>query len=235
MGKLAKLPLAAFVYASVATILTQVLALGYLWMSGGLDEGKLFQVLAVVQDVDLAALQAQHDKTTSGDDAEQVAFEQIIQARALKNLDLDLREQSLEKGLVELRTLETELKSKGARNKALEESFKVRLAELQRENQEESMGRALDTLMQMKPKQAKDQLLIILDEDTGSEDAGGMQDVVTLVKAMPSDKLKKIVAEFRNEEETEKLAEILRQIRLGEPDSKVINDALSQIEGSKPN
>ena len=81
----------------------------------------------------------------------------------------------------------------------------------------------------MQPKQAKDQL----DEDARrSEDPNDdpMEDMVRILKAMPLDKRKKILQEFKTPEEIEKLHEILRIIRLGGSDTELLQETRNQLQ-----
>jgi hypothetical protein len=63
-----------------------------------------------------------------------------------------------------------------------------------------------------------------------------MEDVVRILKAMPLDKRKKILAEFKTPEEVEKFAEILRVVRLGGSDTELLRDTRSQLQqqGASP-
>ena len=75
----------------------------------------------------------------------------------------------------------------------------------------------------MRPEQAKEQLLKMLDDKA-------MGDVVTIVKNMPADKQKKIVAEFKEGSDADQLYQILKNIRAGEPVVSQIEDAREQLQ-----
>ena len=83
------------------------------------------------------------------------------------------------------------------------------------------------TIEAIDPKQAKAQILIMIDDDA-------MSAVVTVVKALPLDKRKKLIAQFKTEEEIEKLADILRQIRLGNPEVPLINKTRDDLREFNP-
>jgi hypothetical protein len=78
-------------------------------------------------------------------------------------------------------------------------------------------------LESVKPKQAKELIMKMLEAEE-------IQQVVTMFEAMPIAKRAKIAAEFRTEEEAQKLDEILRRIRQGLPDAAIIEDAQRQIQ-----
>ena len=74
------------------------------------------------------------------------------------------------------------------------------------------------TLQSLDAAQAKEQLLIMYDDER-------IDDVVTIVQAMSTDKRKDILAEFVSKDESTKLAEILRRIGEGMPITSLINEA----------
>ena len=74
------------------------------------------------------------------------------------------------------------------------------------------------TLESLPPEQSKDQLLKLIKD-------GQLADVVAIVKGMPADKSKKILGEFLEPEESEKLYEILRELRKGEPTKSLLDKA----------
>jgi hypothetical protein len=80
----------------------------------------------------------------------------------------------------------------------------------------------------LQPKAAKDQLLRILDSpDVPAETA--LNQVVTIFKNLAIDKRKKIVSEFK-ETDSQKLQDILRQIRLGMPEVDVLRDTRMRLQ-----
>ena len=62
-------------------------------------------------------------------------------------------------------------------------------------------------------------------------DVRAMNDVVRMIKAMPLDKRKKIMGEFKTAQESEKLKEILREIRLSPVEMDLLRDSRKQLEG----
>jgi hypothetical protein len=81
----------------------------------------------------------------------------------------------------------------------------------------------------MQPKQAKEQIMRILEQSPGPTD-NPMRDIVTIFKAMAPEKRKKILGEFKNELEIEKLHDILHEIRLGGADAELLRDTRSQLQ-----
>jgi flagellar motility protein MotE (MotC chaperone) len=214
---------AVFTYFCVATVLALGVGVTFLWARGSLDEEKLFRVLAVVHDVDLDAAIDEAEELRKAVEDEQPALDDIIEARAIKSLDLDLRESALTKGLVDLLSLEARLQTEQDRYKQLKGSFDDLLAKMEGQKSDSALQEVQRTLEAMQPKQAKDQILKMLEDDA-------MHDVVTIMKGMPIDKRKKIAGEFKTGDEPDKLHEILTQIRLGVPGVTLIRDTRKQLE-----
>ncbi len=60
--------------------------------------------------------------------------------------------------------------------------------------------------------------------------AGEQADVVAILSAMPIAKRAKIIGEFKTDDESKKLEEVLRLIREGVPEVKVINQTQQQFK-----
>jgi len=230
MGKMLRLASSAFVYACIATILAQGIGLAVLAATGVLTQEKMYDVLAVAYGIDLAELEAKHQAIAMAQSTEQPAFEDIVEARAMKRLDLELREQAVENGLDDLRNLQAQLVTERKRYDDLRKSFDKNLKQLAKDTKNAALLEVQQTLEAISPKQAKEQILIMLDDD----DADAADSVVVIMKAMPLDKRKKLIAEFKTPEEVTKLAQILRQIRLGRPDGDIIKNTQDQLQKFSP-
>lgn len=228
MGKLIRLAGAAFAYFCVATILAQGLLLGGLWWRGVFRSDHAYEMLALLQGVDLEAIREKLLKSRRPLDDEQVSFEQIAQQRLQKTLTLTLRERAIRDGLADLQSLEAEVRTERQRLDSAMRSFEQRLNNLEQAAADSALQEVQRTLEAIDPAQAKDQILMMLDEDT-TPDGRGMNDVVAMIRAMPIDKRKKILGEFQTKPEMEKLHEILARLREGEPEVSLIRHAQDQL------
>jgi hypothetical protein len=212
---------------SIGTSISLVVLLAMLWWKGVLADERVLGMLAALQGI--KSTPPLETTAVVNTEAEQPSLDQIRNTRLRASLDLDLRESAIDKSLGDLRTLETALKTESTRLDGWKKSFDERLARLQTAATDTSLLEVQRTLEAIQPKQAKEQILLMLKEPkTGADDP--MQDIVTIFKAMPLDKRKKILAEFKSDEEIKKLAEILQEIRLGEPDAGLLRDARSQLQ-----
>src|SRR5438067_521087 len=99
MMKLLRLAAAAAVYFCVGTLLAQAVGATYLCTRLGFNRDKLYRLVAVLENVDLDALRARQEAENKPRHSEQVSPDDVVRARLLKDLHLDLRETALEKAL----------------------------------------------------------------------------------------------------------------------------------------
>jgi hypothetical protein len=212
---------------SIGTLVTLLLVAGMLWWKGALADERLLGMIAALQGIQPGATTTAASEIDPN--AEQPSLEQILEARVRASLDLDLRESAIDKSLLDLRATETQIKTERERLDLWKTDFDQRLAKLEQAGADTSLLELQRALESMNAKQAKDQVLRMLDEATDPDD-DPMQDVVAILKSLAESKRKKLFDEFKTPDEQEKLAEILRQIRLGLPDSELIRDTRSQLQ-----
>jgi hypothetical protein len=216
---------AGFVAVAVGTFISLLVIVGMLAWKGALTDERLYGMLASLQGV----ASANSTQKAIDPDSEQPSFGQILEARTIASLDLDLRENAIDKSLGELRTLETQLRTESRRLDDWKTSFDKRLADLQTAATEAALLELQRTLEAIQPKQAKEQLLKMLAEPKTTKD-DPLEDIVRILKAMPLDKRKKILATFTTPEEVEKLHEILRVVRLGGSDTQLLQETRGQLQ-----
>jgi hypothetical protein len=217
---------ALFVAFAIGTVLSLAVIGGMLWWKGVLTDERLFGMFAALQGIEPPPPPSITALDTA---AEQPSFDQILHSRMRASLDLDLRENAIDKSLGDLRTIETALKSESNRLDSWKRSFDERLASLQTAASEAALLEVQRTLEAIQPKQAKEQIMKTLgDPKTPADDP--MEDIVRILKAMPLDKRKKILEVFTTPEEIEKLSEIFHVIRLGGSDTDLLRDTRSQLQ-----
>ena len=220
---------AAIVAFCVATVVSIGVLGGMLWMKGMLTGDRYLAILAAVYGIPQDGGQQKPDAQPEKN-PEQPSLEAVVERRALASLDLDLRESALDKSLQDLRNLESQIKTERQRLDLWKQSFDSRIAMLETGRTDQAIVELQQAIEAMQPKQAKDQLMQILTTPPKSADDQPLHDVVNLLKNMPLDKRKKIFSEFKLPEETEKLSEILRVIRLGSPETELLRDTRKQLQ-----
>ena len=102
------------------------------------------------------------------------------------------------------------------------DAFLNRLDQMKLTSEEEGLTEMINQIKNMKAPQQKEMLQRLIDADTEN----GMEDAVSIVKAMPDDQQKKLHKEFTTEieEDNTALLNILREIRKGRPESAFIEE-----------
>jgi hypothetical protein len=216
MNKILKTGWVLVLCVCIGTIATQVLLAAVLFPKLKLNRERISQIVAIAQGAELPA--KVEAKGPAPQEGEQVSYQEIVEARAVKYRNLELREQQLRNNLVQVQTDESKLADDIKRNKLLAESFKTEVNQLQKSATTAGMEDVLGKFISMKPKQAKEQLVVMLDNKE-------IDAVVSLMKQMPDKKCASILAEFKTEDEKAKLSEILRRIREGMPEMEAVNKA----------
>src|SRR4051812_40580972 len=232
MGKLLGMISALFAYFCIATAITVFLMLGFAFSKGYLEKEKITKMIAVAKgtDTELAAPDIPKGAEKSNDIPEQPSLADIEAKRALHSRDFELREQALNSGLDRLRFEQRKLVEEKETYDRVKNSFEKQLAELHTGSQATGRDNIRQIWESIKAKQAKEQVLQMIA-------AGERNDVVAIFNAMPVAKRAKIIGEFKTEEESKKLEDILRLIRQGEPEMKVLDkatDQVRQLPGSVP-
>ena len=201
----------------VATVLTQLILMGFFLTRGSLNGETLTKVVALLNGMDISGNRLQQILRES-EDREQPDFDEILEARKLKSYDMDMRLRSEREFRDQLSAMQAELSDDRARLDERLASFRRELEEIRQGAQEKGLHDVQRTLQSLDAPQAKEQLLIMYEDER-------IDDVVTIVQAMSTDKRKDILAEFVTKDEADKLAEILRRISDGMPTSSLIDRA----------
>lgn len=207
----------AFVAFCVATVITQMILFGYIASRGHMNAETLTKVIALANGIDISGNRLQQILRQS-EDREQPDYYEILEARKLQGFDMELREQTQAAFKDEISTEWAELKTRTERFDQRLESFNRELEEIRKGVQKEGLQDVQRTLQSLDAVQAKEQLQMMYDDEE-------IDDVVTIIQAMSTEKRKDILAEYVSKEEKEALAEILRRMREGVPTTTLINQA----------
>jgi hypothetical protein len=206
--------LGAFGAFCVATVLTQFNLFGYFLTRGSVNGDTATKVVALLNGIDITGNRLQQIMR-AGEDREQPDFDDILEARKMESFDMDVRLRSQKGYRDELATMLAEIKNEGSRLDERLTDFRADMDEISESAKKKGIQDVQRTLQSLDPAQAKEQLLIMYDDQR-------IDDVVTIVKAMSSEKRSSILGEFVGDKEAEKLAEILRRIGEGMPTTTLI-------------
>jgi hypothetical protein len=221
IGRLARLLIAAVLYFSAATLMAEGIMAAYVASAWRLDREKLVTMLAAARGMLPAGPAEPHALEPRPE--EQPSYEQILEARAIHDTNLELREQSLASALVQLRLDQRKLGEAQSRYLAERAKYEEELAAAKKLAASTGREEVRRILQAMKPKQAKETLLQMLDDKETAE-------VVALVSGMTDAKQAKIFAEFKTPEENAKVKEVLRLIRRGEPETGLADKAQERLQ-----
>ncbi len=189
----------AFTCFCIATMIAQLIGLGVLWMRGALTVDRRAQFFAVLLDLAPKLEEVEQNKTL--EDAKTT-----VENRARASGDLVSRNEAIKGGLDRIGGFQTGLKSNRNHFEQLRVEFGILLSQLQIQVRTEALLEVQRTLETLQPKVAKTQILRMIDD-------GAMDDVVTIIKAMPLDKRRKFLREFKTAAEAQQLHELLIEIR----------------------
>ncbi len=208
----------------VGTTLTAAGGVAWGWMQGYWDRDRVTRAVAALHGVELASAAAPTEASAGAGPAHDL---EALKARARR--DVELREQAVQAGISQLRFLQEKLDADRTRYDQLWAGFQSQLQSLREGAIAAGRNNVREIWENIRPKQAKDQIIEMLKEEKG------IDEVVSILTQMPIDRRAKIVGEFKTEEEKEKMTEILRLIRDGLPDVKMIDDAAAKLQEAKPN
>jgi hypothetical protein len=218
VGKLLSLLGVMFVYCSVATTVAQGVGIASLWVSGALTQGKVKKYAAVVYGFDLTELDFGDTNPTDAEPEEVMNGEELLESRVNANAMVAERRLAIKKGADDIRGLAQRLSTKRERYEIVKQGFNDLLAKLEQEAHTSALQEVQRTLEVLKPKQAKDLLMDMLQDDEIATDDDVLGDVLAIIRGMPQDKLKKVFGEFKSDEERSELHRVL--VAIGEIDKR---------------
>lgn len=220
--------LGLFVLFSIATILAETGVLAVLYQRGLATPQTVQNLLIVAHEVPVRELYEKLEQQAQPQKKEMVSYLEVREARMLASLDLDLREMSSDKGMLELQELGLLLDQERGRYTQIKEQFDQSWANLNKDASDSALRDLQRQIESLQPKAAKDQLLRILDSPDIPPDVA-LDQVVTVFKNLAIDKRKKIVAEFKDAT-APRLQEVLKQIRLGMPEMDVLRKTRDKLQ-----
>jgi hypothetical protein len=201
-----------------ATVIAECVLTAYMARALHVDRRRLTQAVAVLRGVDLSIAKEVRSKEPETS-TEQASYEQILEARAIKTRDLEIREQALKSAVDQLRSEQGRLADEKDGFEKRKTAFEENLAAIKKQTLDAGWEENRNTLLALKPKKAKELILQMLDKNESEE-------VVGLLGPMPEARVAKIIGEFKTAEEIKQIDEILRRIRHGEP----ITDATQRVQ-----
>ena len=225
-----------FAYICIGTVIAQTALVGYLWKRGHLTREKVVDVLIVAHGVEVEDTSVKNMLSES-ETSEQIAHDHALEARAVKSRQLELRQILLDDSIEELGRIRRLLNDERKQFSKVSRAFNAQLKEID-EGARKKASDELGVLISLAaPKQAKTQLLLMWnkDQDQPLKNREQRQKVVTLLSTIDVSKRKKIVGEFKTEEDNEVFAEILEEISQGGPEVDLVDATRNELGQVKSN
>ncbi|MEM8864209.1 MAG: hypothetical protein AAGF31_01530 [Planctomycetota bacterium] len=214
-------------YLSTATVLSAVIGFGYLWQTRRLDDEKLFRIVALVHDVDIDALAAEQEDNANEVPPEEPSLDDIAGYQAIAARNFEVKNDALKRGSDAFNHAFRRLKTATDHFSELSNKIETELKSQGELSSKEAISKVVRDLELLGPEEAKQQLLRTLD------DKDGMNDVILLMNAMSTGKLKSILKKFKSQEELDALHEIHRVMLSGGPQAQGMEAALRELQSLK--
>jgi hypothetical protein len=147
----------------------------------------------------------------------------VLEARAVKDKNLQLRELALANAVAQLKTGERQLSDGQKRYTQQVADFNTRLEGLAKGAKTAGRDKVTSILESIKPKQAKELVLGMLENKEDDE-------VVLLLSGMSDTKRAKLLGEFKTPDENKKIDAVLRRIREGVPEAPLADRTKGQLK-----
>ncbi len=217
---------AYFMYFCVATVVAQIIMLGYFSTQVELTPETIRRMAQVAY-----GLEEKPDDVpipTNLAEPDQGSIAQVVEARAMKLRDMEFREQALQTLKAEIDLQQRQLTDEVATVDFAKEEFQKQLAEWQDAERTAAIDNAVGLIAGMKAPQAKAQIMQMWER--GEKDW-----VVSLFKSLPANSRKKIVAEFTQGDEPQDLSEIIRLLREGVPEIRLAEEVSEVLNNGAAN
>lgn len=210
-------------YLSTATVIAAALLLGYLWKANVLTNEKMFEVMALLHDVNLEEIAELEGSDDQEAPAEETSLDEFEHMREVKLRNHEVKLNSLKLGRQEFDVSFRRLNEATQRFDQIANELTARLKQQGELSQKQSIKSVVNHLESMKPTMAKDELLMFL------KNSDGERDVIMLLKAIQPQRLGKIIKEFKTDEEKQQLQKIHELMLDGFPDKPEINRLIERV------
>jgi hypothetical protein len=218
-----KLLFAAIGYLSTATVIALALGLVYLWQTRHLTNEKLFEMVALMHDVNLKEISEAEEFKQREVPVEEQSLEDYERLREIKLRNYEVKINALKQGRKEFDASFRNLSEATTRFDNLAKELEARLKQQGELAMEQSLRSVVNRLESIKPVLAKDHLMMYLKEPDGE------RTVILLLRAMSENKRTKILQQFKTPEEVEAHHRINQLEMQGFPDKPEIDKLIERV------
>lgn len=222
MSRLLNVSGVGFLYLAASLFLAQLLLGAYLAYAWRIDKDKVNLMLAVAQGFDLYESELKLREAVE-DKIVQMSYDEILAMRAKRGIqeDLEKTRESNTKDIIlaDVRRFEEQ---RNDFNEIILNSRKY-LTDLEKEAQSQGFQDLVANMEALAPPLAKAQIMKMYDDEQHDR-------IVMLLRSMNERSRKKLLNVLTEEEDIEKLADILKRIGDGEPESRISRESLDTLD-----
>ncbi|MBN1853564.1 MAG: hypothetical protein JW829_12605 [Pirellulales bacterium] len=211
-------------YVCVGTVLAGLLGFGFLWHSGKLTNEKVFQIFALVQDVNLEEIAAVEKET--GDQTplpEEPSLEQLERNRALLDRNHEIKSEQLTRQIAEFKHIRDLLASEMVRRDTVAQTLDARLAQAEADAIQEGNTEVARHFNLMKAQQVKEEMMKMIENDE-------LETVISLLNTMSDTQMKKVLQQFRTDEDITTIHTLHRLMTEGFPKKEVAEQIKKELQ-----
>jgi hypothetical protein len=201
--------LGLFFWFCAATVIAQLCILGLSFFRGNLTNKAMVQIIALLNGIDIPGERIKN-AISAGQDVPVPTRDEILTAKIESNLAYKSREESLKRWHGQLQAEQARQELEGVKLAQLRKEHEALVAQFNSGRLSQTLKDVQEVLEIIAPEQAKAQILNMIKD-------GAMADVVAIIKGMAEDKRKKILTEFTEGDDSVKLSEILKELRVVDP------------------
>lgn len=216
-------------HLSTATVLALAIGVVYLWQTRRITNDKMFEVVALLHDVNLDEIIGAEEAKELEVPGEETSLDDQEALREIKLRNFEVKMNSLRMSRQEFDLSFRRLTEATDRFDRLAGELETRLKEQGELSLNQNVKAVVNHLESIKPAHAKDDLLMYLRKPDGEKD------VILLLKSMQDNKRSKILQQFKTEEELAELHRINELMLQGYPDKPEIDRMLERVRMPEAN
>ena len=212
-------------YLAVATVLSLGIGFGFLWMTERLDDEKMFQIIALMHDVNLNEISQEEEPV---DDLqappEELSLDQSRVMRQIVLRDHEVKQSALRRWRQEGEFWHNKFRDERVKLDRIAQQIDQLLDDEGNKLQRESINNVVRDLQSIAAEDAKDQLQLTLQEEKG------LETVIMLMNAMDEGRLQKILKTFTSDKDKADLHLIHREMLKGGPQKELLDGYVDELD-----
>ncbi len=212
-------------YVCTATVITAVASLAYLWHTDRLNDQKVFRMMTLFHDIDLAQLAEAQRKQADEIPPEEVSIDDALRRQQVMDRNYEVKQVSLRRLRQEADHSLQKLSEAIDRHDRIAQDWQNKFKQQEELSNQQNLATVVGQLEAINPPQAKDALLRWVKD-------GKIDDAILLMSKMSESKLKKILQRFQTTDELTTLYEIHRRIIDKGQKSKPFDEVIEEFNAA---